>query len=69
MKGGYYSDKGKPIDIPKVPIPELCLNCSKNGRVGEDIACNLNRNDQTEQISQGQDFICYSYQQDESHSR
>ncbi len=42
----YCDDDGNEIDITKIPMPELCLNCAKKDLPHEQILCNLNRLDQ-----------------------
>lgn len=53
---GYFSDDGTPMDISSIKMPELCRKCKKNGIESEEIACNLNRIDQREDVDSGKEF-------------
>ena len=53
-----YDDDSNPIDISKIPMPKLCLNCNKKDDQYEEILCNLNRFDQQDT----EEFICYAYE-------
>jgi nitrate/TMAO reductase-like tetraheme cytochrome c subunit len=55
---GYFNDDGTPLNPDLIPTPQLCLSCSKNEDVTEEILCNLNRLDQTNE----KEFICFAYQ-------
>lgn len=57
--GGLFNDDGTEINPDLVPIPPLCLTCSKNGRRGEDnFLCTLTRADQSED----DEFECAEYE-------
>jgi hypothetical protein len=54
----FYTDDGEEVDPSKVPIPYLCLGCSKFERESEYILCVLCRMDQDE----GKEFKCYAFE-------
>ena len=54
---GFFRDDGTQIDPAKVPKPELCLSCRRDGDPCEEILCILTRDDQ-----EGcPDFVCHSF--------
>ena len=55
---GIYDDDGKKIDPDLIPKPSLCLSCSKDEDLSQEMLCLLNRADQ-----QGADvFQCGAYE-------
>ena len=56
----YYDDDGTDFDPKKLPMPELCLKCSKKDIQDgdEEILCNLTRGDQAGE----RDFRCDAFQ-------
>ena len=60
MEEGYFNDDGTQIDIASIPIPPLCLSCLKH-QDGE-VACNLTRLDQVDEIKSGGMFCCFAYE-------
>ncbi len=60
MDEGYYLDDGTKIDKDAILIPDLCISCKKNQK-GE-VACNLIRIDQMNEIQKGEMFCCFAYE-------
>lgn len=58
---GYFSDAGEEIDPSTVPVPELCLTCSKNNVAKEEVPCMCNRMDQMN-LRIGERFLCFAYE-------
>ena len=56
---GYFNDDGTPFNPNLMPRPSLCATCKKDTDPKQEILCNLNRNDQDEDI-----FMCFSYEPD-----
>ncbi len=55
--GGYFDDDGNEIDLSKIEIPKLCLNCKNYDDPSQIVLCNLTRFDQAED----KEFICYAH--------
>ena len=53
----YHDDDGNEINPELVSKPSLCVTCIKDDDPNEQILCNLNRMDQSDE----QDFKCYAY--------
>ena len=62
VREGYFSDDGTEVDPASVPIPPLCISCSKNNDAKEEIPCILNRMDQMEEIQNREMFCCFAYE-------
>jgi hypothetical protein len=58
MNGYFYYD-GNELNPDLVPKPNLCLSCKKNEDSNEEILCNLNRLDQSNES----EFKCFAYEQ------
>jgi hypothetical protein len=58
---GYLSDSGEEIDPSTVPIPELCMSCTKNNVATEETMCMCNRMDQMD-LPTGERFLCFAYE-------
>ena len=56
---GYFDDDGNELNPDLIPKPNLCLSCKKNEDPNEEILCNLNRLDQSNEI----EFKCFAYEQ------
>jgi hypothetical protein len=54
---GFFRDDGTEIDPAKVPKPELCRSCRRDGDPKEGILCILTRDDQ----EGAEDFVCHAY--------
>jgi hypothetical protein len=56
----YYDDDGNELNPDLYPKPQLCLSCKKNEDEDEfeEILCNLNRLDQTDDS----EFKCFAYE-------
>jgi len=66
IKSGYYSDDGEEIDPLMVPIPALCTSCLKQNDAKEETPCLLNRMDQMEEMKNGEMFLCFAYEPNDS---
>lgn len=64
MENGYYMDDGTKVDIDSIPIPTLCLSCLKEKN--NEIACNITRMDQINEIKSGEMFCCFAYEPNNS---
>ena len=53
----YFKDDGTEFNPDLMPKPSLCATCKNDERPEQEIACNLNRSDQDEDI-----FLCFSYE-------
>jgi len=53
----YYDDYGDEINPEFVSKPSLCITCIKDDDPNEQVLCNLNRMDQSDE----KDFKCYAY--------
>ena len=62
IEEGYFLDDGSKIDPSSVPIPYLCTTCMKNNDPTEEIACNMTRIDQTDDVKNGAMFCCFAYE-------
>lgn len=58
MDSGYCLDDGTRVEPDSIPVPELCMTCKKNP--DEEIACDLTRMDQVEEIRKGEMFCCFA---------
>ncbi len=56
---GYFDDDGNELNPDLIPKPNLCLSCKKNEDPNEEILCNLNRLDQSNES----EFKCFAYEQ------
>ncbi len=56
---GYFDDEENQLNPDLIPKPSLCLSCKKNEDPNEEILCNLNRLDQTNES----EFKCFAYEQ------
>ncbi|MDO9538049.1 MAG: hypothetical protein Q7J68_06995 [Thermoplasmata archaeon] len=59
-EGEYYLDDGTRIDEDSIPVPPLCQSCAINGK--ENVACNLTRMDQMDEIQKGEMFCYFAYE-------
>ncbi len=55
---GYFDGDGNELNLDLIPKPNLCLSCKKNEDPDEEILCNLNRLDQSNES----EFICFAYE-------
>ena len=53
----YFHDDGTEFNPNLIPKPSLCATCKKNDNSKHEIACNLTRADQDEDI-----FMCFAYE-------
>jgi len=60
MRNGLYMDDGTKIDEDSISIPIFCTSCRKNEN-GE-VACDLTRMDQMDEIKNGEMFCCFAYE-------
>ena len=54
----YFDDDGTEVNPGLYPKPSLCLSCNKCDDPSEEIACNLNRMDQRDELV----FKCFAYE-------
>lgn len=54
---GYFKDNGTEFNPNLIPKPSLCATCKKDDSPEYEVACNLTRADQNEDI-----FICFAYE-------
>lgn len=54
---GYFKDNGTEFNPNLIPNASLCATCKKNDSPEYEVACNLTRADQEEDI-----FICFAYE-------
>ena len=55
---GYYDDDGNELNPDLVAKPSLCVSCAKDGDLGEEMLCVLNRLGQQDEP----DFECGAYE-------
>lgn len=60
MKEGFYRDDGIKVAADSIPIPSLCLSCTKHKN--EEIACTLTRMDQMDEIQNEELFCCFDFE-------
>ncbi len=60
MEDGFYTDDGIKVDCDSIPIPTLCLSCSKHEN--EEIACTITRMDQLDEIKKDEVFCCFDFE-------
>ena len=54
----YYNDDGTEFNPDLIPMPALCVSCSKRDDPEEEVLCNLTRADE-----QGEEiFLCFAYE-------
>lgn len=54
---GYFKDNGTEFNPNLIPKASLCATCKKSDSLEYEVACNLTRADQEEDI-----FICFAYE-------
>lgn len=60
MDKEFYMDDGTKVDPDSIPIPSICLSCSKNQN--NESACVITRMDQLNEIKEGQMFCCFAFE-------